>query len=82
MTGTFCSPNGRLEDGADGTESQAADVLVRAVRKADGAEDVQFTPRSVRERHVRAIPARQKPAAFNLDAAQRQIEEAARSANR
>ena len=41
-------PHGRLESRAHGAAGQAADVLVRAVREAAGAEDVQPAPRSVR----------------------------------
>jgi hypothetical protein len=34
-------PNGRLESRANGTEGQAVDVLVRAVRQIARSEDVQ-----------------------------------------
>ena len=40
--------HGRLEDGADGAAREATDVLVRAVREAARAENVQPAPRSVR----------------------------------
>ena len=41
-------PDEGLEGRADGAAGQAIDVLVRAVREAQGAEDLQSAPRSVR----------------------------------